>query len=267
MNVVTWSFHSTKPLIMKSKILILCISCLFTAVLFAQPCVPDNNIPFSQGIFPSELQPAMPNVAYNQVIQFKAPLDTLTFIPDLGASLNVRIDSIRILNVLGLPPGMSYACNNSNCLIEGGKTGCLAISGTTSTSGGYPLQVITLTNARVFLTPTTTLPQSRTDTNTRYGVFVSWPSGVATIKIMNNVSVFPNPTKENLYIESTHISSNAFNCSIIDATGKLVMDKKINLTANNYALNIQHLADGLYFVMLQCDDEVFVQKITKQSGF
>lgn len=54
------------------------------------------------------------------------------------------IDSGSVVNVIGLPPGLSYACNSQTaaaCTFIGGQQGCAAVTGTPTEEGVYPITI------------------------------------------------------------------------------------------------------------------------------
>ena len=88
---------------------------------FAQPCIPNTDtIP---GIEPDTLAVAFVGVPYNEAIYYYMPEDTFVL---FGTSLvHLYIDSLTIDSVHGLPPGFTYACNNSWCSVPGGAMAVL----------------------------------------------------------------------------------------------------------------------------------------------
>jgi hypothetical protein len=72
----------------------------------------------------------------------------------------------------------------------------------------------------------------------------------------NPIKVYPNPTSQLVYIESyeTNIIDYAYN--LYDATGKIVLSQKgqTQVGLNKLELNLQSLASGSYYLMMQkCD--------------
>jgi hypothetical protein len=240
-----------------SKILLFTLMFGLSLYSFAQ-CTPDLTIKRS-GTFPDKLQDADLNVAYSQVVQFKSPSDTTVFVPQLNTTLPVEIDSMRVMEVIGLPPGMSYACHNNTCMINGGGVGCIIISGTCATPGGYPIKIIVKTSAKAIL-GVTKIPQTQIDTNEHYGVFVNWPTGLAQVIANNSINVFPNPAKNVLMIEGD-FSGNQSAVSIYDALGKKVFTQE--LSAHNYTnkVDIKNLENGLYWVEIKSGQTNFTKRL------
>lgn len=225
-------------------------------------CTPDHTITASQGIFPEQLPAANLNVQYSQVVQFKAPLDTNVFYAPLGTTVSVRIDSLRIVDVLGLPPGMSYQCNSASCMINGGDVGCLLISGTTTERGGHPLRVIIRTSAKIKGTPPfPDIPQVSTDTNTRYNLFVNWPTGLQQLNGLPGMSVYPNPATHTLYIEADLTTAHGARATMYDITGKAVLLQPLQAVSSRQSLDITALAKGIYSLSVVSEKGIMRQKV------
>lgn len=224
--------------------------------LLAQ-CTPDQLLPYN-GIFPAVLNPANVDQPYAQVIQYKAPVDTTA--PFGSTTVAVKIDSIRITNVLGLPPGMSYSCNNNACMVNGGEVGCLIITGTCSAPGGYPLKVIVRTSARAIIAPPPVpgIPQVQVDTNERYGIFVNWSTGIANMYTPGKIDLYPNPAKHTINLEGDFTAQPAM-CSIYSINGTLVKEVALSNQMLKHEVNIEGLPAGLYIVRVQ-NDQLITQK-------
>ena len=49
------------------------------------------------------------------------------------------VDSLKLVSVIGLPNGISWFCNNSNCSWLGDDVGCIELFGTPTVGGVYDL--------------------------------------------------------------------------------------------------------------------------------
>ena len=94
-----------------------------------------------------------------------------------------------------------------------------------------------------------------TDGKYEYSKIVS-----ATLNNGNTISVYPNPAKNNLYVEG--LSSNKTKLTVIDYLGKV----EFQATANNmnYTLNIASLPAGNYLLKIEMNDEVVTKKFVKE---
>jgi uncharacterized repeat protein (TIGR01451 family) len=76
----------------------------------------------------------------------------------------------------------------------------------------------------------------------------------------NIIRIYPNPTTGILQIEQKY--NNDFNIKIYDNLGRLVLQKQSNSTNSN--LDISNLADGIYFIAIQVNNELISRKILKR---
>lgn len=112
---------------------------LFCTTLHAQICVPDTA-GNAQGIFPSTLPNVCLNESYQATITVRVPADTNIVVG--GSTFFAIIDSQVIDSIKGLPPGITYSCQMSACVISGGSESCILVSGTASQAGTYPIDII-----------------------------------------------------------------------------------------------------------------------------
>lgn len=121
-----------------------------TQKLMAQ-CTPDLSWNTS-GIRPdsaTNLPDGCENIPYSTQMDIYVP-DSVHQI-QAGQNVAIYIDSVRLLSVTGLPPGMSYVTNPTNGKFAKYAHGCALISGTCSTPGNYQLTVITKASVRLLL--------------------------------------------------------------------------------------------------------------------
>ncbi|TAE79027.1 MAG: T9SS C-terminal target domain-containing protein [Bacteroidetes bacterium] len=240
-------------IIMKNttKISILLVSMLFVQYVFAQ-CKPNSDMP-KGAILPDSLKVGYVNVPYSEVIYYRAPLDT-TAITQFGV-FPVRIDSMEIIKVEGLPTGFTYECNTGNCRFKGGNSGCLTLSGSLSSTGNFPIKVYLKTYATV-KTTFADIPQTQEDINEKYTLTINGAVGLNTIDLKRVVSVYPNPVKEYLFINN----QSASNCSVelID-----MMGKKMNSWSfgNQLAIETSQYLPGVYFLQVNIGEERLTRKI------
>lgn len=245
-----------------SKILFFILLLITGGNLFAQPCTPDVNLPYTQGTYPGELPDATRNSSYSQVIQFKAPLDTNIFYQPLNTTVAVKIDSLRITGVQGLPPGMSYRCHNSSCMVNGGAVGCIVLEGVPTEAGGYPLLVLTRTSGKLKGTPPfPDIPQVQNDTNTRYRLFVNWPTGIPQLIESGKIQVYPNPVQSTVTIEGDFSTGKQAVLTVFDSLGKKV--KQLNLSGDSYTqqFSVTDLPSGVYSFTIINGSETYTKTL------
>ncbi len=68
-----------------------------------------------------------------------------------------------------------------------------------------------------------------------------------------NLTIFPNPTKETVYVDLSSFGNGAANLSIVDAAGKIVMSKNISILNGNYnaSINLKAFAKGSYILQIK----------------
>ena len=232
------------------KLLLLSLTfAVFTANnLGAQSCTPGSNFADSlYGVWPSPsvgFPIATVNVAYSTDINFKVPdaIDSalVVVVPDAALLNGNDIISFKLLNVSGLPAGITYACNLPNCEYPGGDNGCARLQGTPSLVGSYPVVLeVSVLVASFFGNIPLTIPFDG------YTIEV----GVAgTIEqIISPITVSPNPANNEIKIEGITASMKANQISILNIEGKVVAEREIKELLNT-TFDLSALKAGIYFV-------------------
>ncbi len=93
------------------------------------------------------------------------------------------------------------------------------------------------------------------DTSSCYTVIVT---DVVENKINNVFSIYPNPATNQIEVVSHNLDIK--NISIIDVTGKIILENK----DSNQKINISNLSKGLYFIKIQSDKGESVQRFIKE---
>ena len=214
----------------------------------AQSCTPGTNFADSlYGVWPSPsvgFPMATVNVAYSTDINFKVPDaiddELVAVVPDAALLNGNAIISFKLLNVSGLPAGITYACNLPNCEYLGGANGCARLQGTPSSVGSYPvvLEVSVLIESFIGNIPLA-IPFDG------YTIEV----GVAgTIEqIISPISVSPNPANNEIKIEGLTASMKANQISILNIEGKVVAEREIKDVLNT-TFDLSAVKAGIYFV-------------------
>lgn len=106
--------------------------------LGAQTCTPDTNLKVA-GFLPATLPDAEEGVFYNEGISVLTFRDTYR---QVGAvKIPVRVDSIRVTGISGLPPGITYKCQHPRCVYLWDTVRCVSIYGTPTKPGTYPIKI------------------------------------------------------------------------------------------------------------------------------
>jgi len=237
-------------------------------VVNAQICNPDLSIT-TPGIFPDSatgLPCAIVDSLYSKVITAVVPLDTTTMVG--GFPVDFWIDSIVLLDITGLPPGIVVdGCNPSSCGFPGGTSGCVKIKGTPTTVGLYNLEVFTRAYVRdkQFNTNNT-----QDDTISYYFIDVTDTAnciltGIKEIDasklsvIQNN----PNPFTDKTEISFTTAKTGIIKFKVYNVLGKLVYSENINAKtgANTIEFFTHDLPAGIYLYDLRDDKQRVVRKM------
>ena len=237
----------------KAKITFLIVTMIFfgDAKLYSQ-CSPATSLP-TQGIFPDSFSNATVNMSYSQVIQFLVNRDTTI------SGAQAVVDSLRILDILGLPQGFSYQCNKPNCMVNGGEIGCALINGTTSQQGLYPFKVPIKVSGKVNVF-STWIAQTKYDTNSTYSILVNSLNGIfEIIDHSQPVKVYPNPAHHKLFIDARSVASLTATVKLFDMKGKLLMTENINVY-NNPSIDISSLNPGIYFAEINDGSKIYRAK-------
>ena len=211
-------------------------------------CTPDNNMP-KGSIFPESIKIGYKDLAYSDVIYFRAPLDTNSI---LG---KVRVDSMEITGVKGLPSEFTYTCFTSNCRFKGGESSCLTLTGTPTKTGVYPLVVYVRTYPTLKGFIDVPLP-AQNDSNSRYTLYVYGNVGYLENSLENSISVFPNPANDLLNIATS--STQKITAQLFDINGKLHIEQVFDANAT---MSLKALSKGIYVLKLNNNTQHFTRKI------
>lgn len=78
-------------------------------------------------------------------------------------------------------------------------------------------------------------------------------------QLSTNISIYPNPSSGNLQVVVDDVSFKFANFSIYNSAGKQIMPAT-PLTQNRQTFNFTHLGNGIYYVHIQLDNGMFLQK-------
>jgi hypothetical protein len=239
--------------------LILLIVLIGNKIAFSQ-CTPNPAIT-QPGIFPDSatgLTPAVINQPYLQVMQMRVPVDTVVSIGPLPVT--VPIVSIELMSFTGLPAGLSYSCNPASCVYPGGSNGCVAITGTPTVSGHFPLIAVTKTIATVFGVATPqydTLNYYYLDVTTASGLS---EAGVPTLSMSQNM---PNPTEDFTTIIYNLPNAGEVEFYMHNMIGKEVYHRTYNgdQGENVMKLDVRDFTPGVYMYSISVNGESITKRM------
>ena len=225
-------------------------------------------------------------VSYSQIWTMKIPetlieaaLGDTAFVTvdTLGQSIYIGdwlVDSVKIMEVLNTPPGMSVDCNTSDCVFPGGTVACADINGIPTTPDWYNLKVVTnlyshgVVSVIVGGVPLT-LPVSLDyyditgayDTVSRYMITVN---NATSIDHPNSILKITNLSCNNNYF-SFGLNSNKsekFQLSITDISGRNIHTDNITTSVgrNEFQIN-SPISQGIYIISLQNKNSYISKKV------
>lgn len=268
---------------MKRILLLFSVSLLSVSTSFSQ-CTPDFvytslGIP---GVYPPPVQiPDVPvptgiaegNVGsnYNQTITVivlqDTTLDVASFLPSAAVSamnlagistvMNVGVNHITF-DIQGLPNGLSYQCDNSNCEYSSGSDGCIKLNGNPISLGTFPVDVNMTINIQI---PTIAgiLPSMDVDipsfTAVTYDLVINGPTSLQSFSSFSEI--YPNPTKNNITIKTDSPKQ----IKIYNPLGMLILSKEID---DIYFYDTSKLKRGVYLIELSDRNSIENHKLLLQ---
>jgi hypothetical protein len=109
-------------------------------------------------------------------------------------------------------------------------------------------------NANDFTAPVTYHVYSQYNNEKDWVVIVNMAVGVNEANV-DNVSVFPNPAKETVYINK----ADGFDLSIVNTQGLTILRKQIK--SNQYSIDVSQFDAGVYFLKFENEQNQFARKV------
>ena len=246
---------------MKKYVLVICLLFIAAVTKLNAQCIPDPKLN-STGFTPAELPYSYVGEQYNQVLSFKAPLDTSAFFN--GTLVNVVIDSVIMTNLQGVPANYAYQCLN-RCAIPGGGKGCALLTGKGDSSqvGAYRIKIFLIT---YYHPKGTFFTGSRIDSGDSYQFRIFLPTGLGGIFPADapvEIKAYPNPSKNAINFDLSALPHHTNgNYTIVDALGRSVTEGSF---ANNLApaINISSYQNGIYKCVIKTNDGVYYTSFLK----
>lgn len=211
---------------------------LFVGALFSQTCIPDKSLTRS-GFLPATLPPAVVNAPYNEGISVLTFRDTNTTV--LGQKVPVRIDSIKVLRINGLPAGMNFKCQHPRCVFLWDTVRCISFYGTPSREGSFPLKIYIRAFAKVGGITSTT----QDDSIRSYTLEVVNSSASVWQPVSASFRVSPNPSSDVVEIEDSRADANWY---LTDLSGRKVAFTIMDKTPYRVRISVAMLNSGIYIL-------------------
>jgi len=231
---------------MTKNLLILTMFFFCGIKLFAQ-CTPDTSIK-KPGFYPSTLPNAKLNAAYNQVLQFRIIKDTTVIFS--GVPISATVDSLTIVEVNGMPDGLTFQLNKPSQTYTPEEVGCALISGTPNKKDTFYLEIVTLIYAKVG-----SFPASQVDTMDQFYIVVDETGAIDQVNL-KSFNVYPNPLKGDMLTFNKELVGSGSKLSIYNSTGQLLSVRSLESSGNTITFAYPK---GLY--ILSFDNGNTVQRI------
>ncbi|MBC8265921.1 MAG: T9SS type A sorting domain-containing protein [Flavobacteriales bacterium] len=267
------------------KKLVLILTLTFSYVFSFAQCTPNSLYQDStSGTWPDTIQ-NLPHVtqgaAYYTVIDIKTPatlieaangdssqtqIDTVIFgFPVSEYIGHWPVDSMILVQVNGLPAGISMDCNTGpSCSFPGDAVGCANVLGTTNDPIGiYPIEILinVFTHGTLSGIPVNTDIYSATgsyESIDGYKIVIDPATGIQTFhqEDFTLFQNFPNPFAEKTNILFNSPKSTNVEFSVIDMFGRIVFSEEIaaNRGVNTYEFN-NNLSAGIYMSVINNGEE------------
>lgn len=218
-------------------------------------CIPDPAWN-TDGISPSRAPDGMVGTNYSTVISFKTPKDTTIVFQ--GTTYNATIDSAKVDQIKNVPAGYTWACNNARCVWKGGEKGCALLQGKPDSTHfkHYAIKVF----IRTWITVQgLSFPVERLDSSIIDYYITGGINSVTAIDGKPLFTIFPNPAKNTIQIESINFINKNAELKITDLTGKILLNKMLDKSSS--IIDVSELPKGIYFVTINNDDSFYSQKL------
>ena len=236
---------------------LLLITAFASSIAFAnaQSCTPDNTI-VSPGVYPEQLDTAFADQAYDFSFQVLALKDTVVLFA--GQTINATIDSIKVIDVIGIPAGFDYTCNPANCIFTWKAVGCVNLRGnpTQSQVGVYDLKIATIVYAKAGI-----LALPVPDTTDGYELVIKGDGSASVFDVSNTLlNIYPNPSSDGTFMLSSTNQMSILN--IIDIQGRKVAFEE-SLSQNTLILNLANAPKGIYYLLAEVNGTLISKKLVK----
>lgn len=195
------------------------------------------------------MPPAYTGQAYNAVLQFKIPTDTIF----LGQQATVRY--VQVDAILNLPPNFSLNCNPAGCRFDGGDYGCAQIAGTPTQPDSIELEV-----ALEYDITYGTLSGTIKDTIGGYYLPIRGQGiGIEEANLRPaRPRVYPNPANRTLFIDFPRGTGEEVNLKLFSIVGSLVYESdQTTAQQSRMEIPVHQLKPGVYLYRFSSSDKTF----------
>lgn len=225
---------------MKKLVLLFVVLSSFGIAKLNAQCTPDTSIK-EPGYYPQEFDPVVVGQYYKQVLQIRVVKDTnVTY---NGFPVTAQIDSVNLLEIIGLPNTFNYECYNPTCSYIPSETGCAVLDGQAEAkdTGLHPLELVVRVYARVF----SVRIQENDTIRDRFALQVNATGSAEIVKLGKEAKFYPNPSTNGLFeLENSDWLSSKI--EVYNQHGQLCM----STVQSSRTLDISSLPKGMYTYIL-----------------
>lgn len=267
LNQLFFSLHLryiVKTICMKK--LLLMFTLVSAAITASAQCTPGADYPSANwadtavspgyGVWPDTVEnfpPAYDGVPYSANLSFMVPDQVTAELagtdPTAQGFIGSPIQGFIVTDVAGLPAGLTYQCNQSNCDYPGGAFGCANVSGTTTAVGTHPVEI--------FITATITIDNPLLFPPT---IDIDYPTSFTGYKIEVGTNgqveltqapyiVVPNPASDKISVKG-FASGNVVDAIVItNMSGQVMYSTNVEGLAS-VDVDLNGFDNGMYFVTI-----------------
>lgn len=262
-----------------SLLLIVLICFLGLPSLTAQVCIPDASVGDVPGLYPDTLASGQIGAAYSQVISVVIPEDTALVVGTFEIALDIC--SFKLDSIPNLPAGMTFECDQPDCLFiidhadTSTKRGCVLLSGIPEEVVGPDdsLQVFVSVVAGSVDTSTfecepldIEIPDEFTTILFKTQLKITDPNATSIDEEFGkelNLSLYPNPANGTSRISYSLEKSATIRIEMLDLMGRVsqtVFEGRQSAGAFTKEINVSNLGAGWYMVRITRDNQAQVSK-------
>jgi PKD repeat protein len=100
------------------------------------------------------------------------------------------------------------------------------------------------------------------DTTTQQ-VTISDPTGLEEDRLASSITIYPNPTRELLYLRVRDLTFDDFSVCLHTMQGEVIMSQRVDKTSSAFTqkIGLPDLPSGLYLLILKVDDTTAYRKV------
>jgi hypothetical protein len=253
--------------------------CSTFSLIHGQICYPDSIYQDSSGgVYPKPISEQNPNAGINIPACIGEPyyFNFTVVVPDtiIFNGFPLAIERIRLRSndpIQGLPVGITYGCNPTNCDMPKNTMGCIALNGILDPSNDpkdYHLIIYVdiVTSFGVIPTqfPNPALAPGEYFITVKELDDPECLSSTRQIRQSLPVKIAPNPGNGNLMVYMPIEFSGKGTIQLMDLSGKIVFIKQTNRLEGIYELEISDLPIGIYTLQLIGENQIFTAKYIRQ---